>query len=73
MTAPDNPWDDDDEVRPRGRPKGGARQMSIWVPDWVKDELDRRAREEDTTKSQLVVRILERFLSRAKPEGGQKI
>ncbi len=73
MAPPENPWDDEDPIKPRGRPPTGGRQISVWVPEWINDELDRRAREEKTTKSKLVVRLLERFFSRVKPEGGPKI
>ncbi len=73
MVAPEDPWDDEDEIKPRGRPKTGAGQISIWVPEWINEELEGRAQNEKTTKSKLVVRILERFFSRVKPEGGPKI
>jgi hypothetical protein len=76
MTAPENPWEeteDEKKARARGRPTTGAKQVSVWLPAWIIEALDERAKAEGMTKSKLVVRVLERWLSRAKPEGGQKI
>ncbi len=74
--APENPWEETEEekkARARGRPKTGGRQVSVWLPAWIIEALEERASSEKTTKSKLVVRVLERWLSRAKPEGGQRI
>ena len=73
MTAPEDHGNYEDELKPRGRPKSGSKQMSVWVPEWVIDELDSRADKEGTSKSKLVVRYLERFLARSKPEGEKRI
>ena len=73
MTPPEDHGDYEDEVKPRGRPKTGNRQISVWVPEWITDELAKRAEDEGTSKSKLVVRYLERILARSKPEGEKRI
>ena len=73
MIAPEDHGDYEDDLKPRGRPKTGARQISVWIPAWINEELVDRALKEKTSKSKLVVRYLERMLARAKPEGEPKI
>lgn len=56
-----------------GRPRTGGVQVSIWLPDWIKAELDKATAKDGTTVSQTIVRALERKYSRAKREGDAQI
>jgi metal-responsive CopG/Arc/MetJ family transcriptional regulator len=58
------------ETKKRGRPRTGRIAVNITLPEAIRDELERVAQDEQTAMSEIIERLLRRYLKarREKPD-----